>query len=24
VITRWEQIARRAEELGRPLVCFGD
>jgi hypothetical protein len=24
VISRWERIVDRAEELGRPVVCFGD
>jgi hypothetical protein len=24
LITRWERIVERAEELGRPVVCFGD
>ena len=24
LITRWERIVERAEELDRPVVCFGD
>jgi hypothetical protein len=24
VISRWDQIVDRAEELGRPVVCYGD
>ena len=24
LITNWERIVARAEELGRPVVCFGD